>query len=514
LVDQAATGYQQVVSTDGLASVWFDPPPNIETDQIDIAAHYDIAVVGAGLTGLVTALLLAQAGRRVAVLEARSVGAVTTGHSTAKVTLLQATRLSTIVANHTEHVAGAYLEGNREAQAWLMAYAAEPRVQMQHSDAYTYASTQSGASAVRREFDMARRLGLPVEMTDAVELPYPTYAAVCLRDQVQINPVQVLVALAGDLRAAGGRLSENVRVTRVVREKTCQLITSAGNITADNVVLATGIPFLDRGLYFAKVTAQRSYVLAFRAATQIPQGMYISADRPTRSLRTAVHNGEELLLVGGNGHPVGRHSRNPSELVADLAEWTGRWFEGAECTHVWSAQDYEAHGGVPFVGKLPRGGGQVYLATGYSKWGMTNSVAAALRISGEIVDDMPPWARTLGTRVSKPASAIRYLRANAAMGVAAAQGWLSAELHPLQDADRTPAEGTGVVGAERGEPVAVSTIDGRTCAVSAICTHLGGIVRFNDLEKSWDCPLHGSRFAADGTLLEGPATSNLKQREA
>ena len=175
------------MSTDGLASVWFDLPPTIETDEFDRDAHYDVAVVGAGLTGLATALLLARAGRRVAVLEARSVGAVTTGHSTAKVTLLQGTRLSTIVANHTEHVAGAYVEGNREAQEWLTAYAAKHAVQMQHRDAYTYAGTQSGASAVRREFDIARRLGLPVEMTDAVELPYPTYAAVCLPDQVQVQ---------------------------------------------------------------------------------------------------------------------------------------------------------------------------------------------------------------------------------------------------------------------------------------------------------------------------------------
>jgi nitrite reductase/ring-hydroxylating ferredoxin subunit len=267
-------------------------------------------------------------------------------------------------------------------------------------------------------------------------------------------------------------------------------------------------------LYFAKVTAHRSYVLAFRGATQIPHGMYISADQPTRSLRTALHDGEELLLVGGNGHPVGRHPVNPSELVTDLTDWTRRWFQGAERTHVWSAQDYVAHGGVPFVGKLPRGGGHMYLATGYSKWGMTNAVAAAMRISGEILDEVPSWARTLGTRVSKPASAVRYFRANAAIGFAAAQGWLDAELHPLKEEERTPPEGTGVVGAVRGEPVAISTVAGRTCAVSAICTHLGGIVRFNDLEKSWDCPLHGSRFAADGTLLEGPSNSNLKSRPA
>ena len=138
------------MSTDGLASIWLDPPPTIESDRFDSDAHYDVAVVGAGLTGLATALLLARAGRRVVVLEARSVGAVTTGHSTAKVSLLQGTRLSTILSNHTEHVAGAYVEGNREAQAWLLAYASEHGVSMEHRDAYTYAGTQSGASAIRR----------------------------------------------------------------------------------------------------------------------------------------------------------------------------------------------------------------------------------------------------------------------------------------------------------------------------------------------------------------------------
>jgi glycine/D-amino acid oxidase-like deaminating enzyme/nitrite reductase/ring-hydroxylating ferredoxin subunit len=502
------------VPTDGLPSIWLDPPPAVETDWFKPGAHYDDIVVGAGLTGLVAAILLARAGRQVAVLEARSVGAVTTGHSTAKVTLLQGTRLSTIVANHAEHVAAAYVDGNREAQEWLLAYCDKQGIQTERRDAYTYAGTQPGAATVRREFDIGRRLDLDLEMTDAIELPYPTYAAVCLRDQLQFNPVDVLSALVRELRQAGGVVIDGVRVIKVNPGESAEVITSAGGVISTNVVLATGIPFLDRGLYFTKVTAQRSYALAFRVAGQIPRGMYISADSPTRSLRTAMHDGEELLLVGGNGHAVGRQRESPSELVADLTAWTDKWFTGVERTHVWSAQDYEAHGGVPFVGKLPRGGGHVYLATGYSKWGMTNAVAAGFRISGEILDQVPQWARILGTRVSKPASAVRYFRANAEMGLAATKGWLGAELHPLKEQDKTPSEGTGVVGAQRGEPVAISTVNGETCALSAVCTHLGGIVRFNDLEKSWDCPLHGSRFAADGTVLEGPATSDLKQRPA
>ena len=183
---------------------------------------------------------------------------------------------------------------------------------------------------------------------------------------------------------------EGARVTGVSGRSSCELITSAGRLTADNVVLATGIPFLDRGLYFAKVTAQRSYALGFRVSTPIPRGMYISADAPTRSLRTALHEGEELAARRRQRPPSGSPAKNPSDLVADLTAWTSRWFYGAERTHVWSAQDYEALGGVPFVGKLPRGGGHVYLATGYSKWGMTNAVAAALRISGEILNTCRP----------------------------------------------------------------------------------------------------------------------------
>jgi glycine/D-amino acid oxidase-like deaminating enzyme/nitrite reductase/ring-hydroxylating ferredoxin subunit len=492
-----------------MTSLWLDRSRTIETDKLIADTAYDDVVVGAGLTGLVTATLLARAGRRVAVLEARHVGAVTTGNTTAKLSLLQGTMLSNIIKHHSEKVVAAYVEGNREAQAWALRYCADNEIPVERRDAYTYAAKRSGTSSVRKEFEIAERVGLEVEQVDADELPYQTYGAVRLRDQAQFDPLDVLTALAAEFRSRGGILVEGVRVVDVVEETRATVQTSLGTVTADNVILATGIPILDRGLYFAKLTPQRSYALAFRVPGDIPQGMYLSADQPTRSLRTARHDGEDLLVVGGNGHPVGRHPQPPSELVADLTEWTGENFPGAERTHVWSAQDYQPHNYVPFVGKMPRGGGRIYAATGYNKWGMTNAVAAGLRLSAELLGGNMPWAETLGTRVSKPAAAVQAVQANLAVGAAATRGWVAAELHDLSESDRSPAEGQGVVGNTGGKPVAVATVDGRTCAVSAVCTHLGGVVRYNDLEKSWDCPLHGSRFAADGSVLEGPAAKNL-----
>jgi glycine/D-amino acid oxidase-like deaminating enzyme/nitrite reductase/ring-hydroxylating ferredoxin subunit len=498
-----------------MTSLWLENAEQPDTDSFIAGAHFDEIVVGAGLTGLVAAVLLARAGRHVAVLEARELGSVTTGNTTGKLSLLQGTSLSSILSSHSESVASAYVEGNRVAQEWILRYCEEHSVPFDRRDAWTYAGTQEGSKAVQREYEAAHRLGLDVRREEVSELPFPTYGGVRLPNQAQLYPLSLLVALTRELRSSGGVLIEKCRVGSVTRSRPAEVSTNRGPLTAEHVILATGIPFLDRGLYFAKVAAQRSYAIAFAVPGKIPGDMYLSADSPTRSLRTARHHDGDLLLVGGNGHEVGRHSRPPSELVADLRHWTSRHFPGAHATHTWSAQDYRSANSVPFVGHLPRGGGRIYVATGFSKWGMTNAPMAALMIAAQILGDEPKWSKILGRRVSKPAVAARLVGFNAGVGLAAVTGWVGAELRPIQatlDSETVPAEGDGIVGQSRGRPVAISTVEGKTCAVSAVCTHLGGIVRWNDLEHSWDCPLHGSRFRADGGVLEGPATKPLAMK--
>lgn len=491
-------------------SLWLSRSADIVSDEFEAGARYDELVVGAGITGLVTALLFARAGRKVAVIEAREVGAVTTGNTTAKLTVLQGTQLSQIRRHSYQAVLNAYVEANREGFAWLSRYAREHRIPLQVRDAISYAGTREGVERVDDEYQAARSAGLPVMKTGDIGMPFPTFGAVVLKDQAQFDPMDVVRTLVADIRAHGGVVIERVRVTGIRASISPAMVqTPRGPVRAEHVILATGTPILDRGLYWAKLRPSRSYAAAYRVPGELPQGMYVSVDDPRRSVRTTPGEEGDFLIVGGNGHGVGRHP-SPKMQVADLNLWATQYWPGAERTNVWSAQDYETPHRVPFVGWMPRGFGRVYLATGYDKWGMTNSVQCALTLAAEILGGNLPWAKTLHKRITTPVAFASGLGNNAAVAWWYAKGYAGALSRRLPDGP--PEEGRAVVGREGIRPTGVSTVDGVSCRVSVVCPHLRGVLTWNDHERSWDCPAHGSRFAPDGTRLEGPATSDLKLR--
>ncbi|GGH98260.1 FAD-dependent oxidoreductase [Arthrobacter liuii] len=525
-----------------MTSIWLDRRETFTSDPFEPETRYDTVVAGAGLTGLVTALLLARSGQSVLVLEARYPGAVTTGNTTAKVTLLQGTFLSQLARQYSQKQVQAYVDGNREGQAWLLRYLEEQNVPYQRRNAYTYAASAQGTEKLREEISAAGTAGLDVDYVRDAGLPFPVHGAVRLRHQAQINPVEVLDALVADIRSRGGRIVSGVRLRDVTGDSPAAVRTDRGSVRADKVVLATGIPVLDRGLYFAKLTPSRSYAAALELPEDQapPPGMYLSVEQPTHSLRDYQVDGRNLLLVGGHGHHVGRTDSEKAHLTG-LLEWAWQHYPGAVPTHMWSAQDYLPTNLMPFFGKLPRGKGQIYFGTGYNKWGMTNAVAAALGISADILGGQVPWADTIHHRITSPAGALSAVALNAGVAARLASDWgkVTAEGRKFDGRKRgtdqppvpvaagpaaeqggavpaapvpaapVPAEGQGKVYREGNRPVAVSTVGGSSCRLSAVCTHLGGILHWNDNEQTWDCPLHGSRFTNEGKLLEGPATKDL-----
>lgn len=498
-----------------MPSLWLDSrvqdQPSGSPDEFVPGTSYDTVVAGAGITGLATALMLARAGSKVLVLEARHVGAVNTGNTTAKLSLLQGSVLSGLRSQYSLKQVRAYVEANRAGQAWLLEYLEARGVPFQYRDAYTFATTPAGAERLSTEAAVSLAAGLEVESTRETGLPFDVESALRLPRQAQFNPMDVLDALAADVKAAGGTIVEGVRLMNVSNGDPLAVVTRRGEVQARTVVLATGTPVLNRGLYFAKLRPNRSYAAALRLPDGMspPPGMYLSAEPPTRSIRDHPTPDGDLLLVGGFGHPGGR-APSPRSHLEQLLAWAVEHFPGAETTHTWSAQDYQATNLMPFFGRFPRGQGRILFGTGYNKWGMTNGVASALDIVSDITGSgRLPWAQTIHTRVTSLRGAASTVSHNLDTTRQNIQDKAALKDLPPITEETKPAEGTGVTGLFHGKPAAVCTVDGVVCRLSAECAHLGGILHWNDAETSWDCPLHGSRYSATGTLLEGPATHNL-----
>jgi glycine/D-amino acid oxidase-like deaminating enzyme/nitrite reductase/ring-hydroxylating ferredoxin subunit len=484
----------------------------------EAGTQHDVVIVGAGITGLTTAVMLTRAGLDVVVIEAGEVAELATGGNTGKLSLLQGKRLAEIRRHHPAALVRAYVDANREGMDWLLAFADHAGVPYTWRTDHSYAQTPNGLETVREQHAAAREAGLDTRMLapgDLSTMPFPISGAVALDDQVTIDPVTVTQALAREFLEEGGTLHTGIRATGAHVLPSSRVETTEGPVFGEHIVLATGSAILDRGLYFTKTSGMRSYCVSFRVPGEVLNSTFLSVDGPTRSIRPVSDadgpGSTAQLVVGGNGHPVGR-SDSERAAVDDLVSWTAQHFPGAEETHRWSAQDYTSHNEIPFVGAMPRGLGAIRFATGYAKWGLSNAPAAALRLTDEILGtsrhDRPQWMTAISTRLTVPADLVEGAVEGAKVAAAATTGWVEAETRAVPVPQ--PAEGQGVVANRAGLPVGVSTVDGVTRAVSAVCPHLGGVLAWNDAECSWDCPLHASRFAADGTRIEGPALKDLK----
>lgn len=500
------------------ASLWVhDRPPAPTHAPLAGDATTDVVVVGAGMAGLTAADVLSRAGVGVRVLESRRLGSGATGFTTAKISLLQGSRHHTIARRHGAATVRHYADANREGAEHLRARLDELGLPVEERDAVTYALGRGGLPTVEGELEASRAAGVPVERAlQPPDLGVAVAGAVVLPGQAQFDPVPYLGALATAVEAAGGRVHEETRVVAVDRddragdETRFVVRTERGAVRARHVLVCTGMPLVDRGLYFARLEPLRSYCVALRVDGGPPPGlpMAINVDSPTRSLRTAPDpaGGPDLLLVGGEGHVVGREPDTVGRYEA-LVAWAEAHHPVTEVAWRWSTQDYEAVDELPYVGgggTLPDG---MLVATGFAKWGMTNGAAAGLALADDVRGrPARSWRGAFDAgRGDLARSAGRLVELNAKVAYRMVVDRLAA-LRPAG----TPGEGGATVGAlgHTGR----ACVDGEAHEVSAVCPHLGGVLAWNPAERSWDCPLHGSRFGCDGPVLQGPAVTDLRRR--
>jgi glycine/D-amino acid oxidase-like deaminating enzyme len=466
----------------------------------------DDVVVGAGVVGLTTALLLARGGHRVVVVTAEPVGGGSSGRSAGVVSQLHGTAYRRLSGETARRNAAAYRAMNADGFALLADLLETSGTPHERRDAYLVASRPDGATRIDEEHLAAHRAGLRLEkLQRAAELPFEHFGALRLPDQIRVDPAQLLSALAIAAREAGVRIVELERVVDIrVRPKGTSVVeTGAAEYEGRHVVLATGTPILDRGLYALKTAAIR--MVAVGGASTSPVLPILTAIGPEGSTTVAM-TGDGRVSAVGQAHAVGTGGSEARR--ADLVQAAlRRVVPDFVRTDAWSGQDYRPFNPIAFVGLLPRGGGAVSFASGFDGWGLTQGAAAGIRISGDLLRlPRPGWASTISRRATRPRSQGIGLVADVRAASARFSG-----LRRLAPADlRLLREGQGIVHRTDAGPVATSRTGDVIRSVSASCTRAGGVVVWNDLECSWDCPVCGSRFDVDGSVLEGGARGALR----
>lgn len=454
----------------------------------------EIAVIGAGMAGILIADALQRAGHRVLVVEADRIGSGQTGRTTAKITSQHGLIYGKLIRALGRERASQYARMNRQA---VEEYAAVIRSRGIDCDFEVESNYVYGSDpvALRAEAEAAASLGLPAAYTEDIPKPIPALAAVRFDGQAQFHPLKFLAAVAADLT-----VYEHTRVQAVDDRL---LITDRGMVRAEKIVFACHFPIVNfPGLYFARMHQERSYVIALKNV-KAPEGMWVSAEKGGYSFRTY----GDTLLLGGGGHRTGQNKEGGR--YDDLRQKAAAWFPGSREAAHWSAQDCMTPDGAPYIGVFSPNRPDWFVATGFRKWGMTSSMVSALLLR-DLMEGKPHPA----------AAAFDPGRFNVAtvLGVAAEAGHAAAGLGksvfhiPFTAADSLGPGEAGMVRCD-GRKAAVSRDgDGSFRAVSPRCPHLGCELTWNADEQTWDCPCHGSRFDPCGNLLNDPAQTPLDRR--
>lgn len=429
-------------------SLWSETVTLPSFEALNKNIKTDVLIIGGGITGILTAHYLQQAGVNYTLVEADTICNGITKNTTAKITSQHGLIYHKIAKKYGLDAAGLYLEAN-EAALWEYRKLSE-EILCDFVEETNYVYSLTDRKKLEEELDTLSKLKFPATLAEHLPLPFSTAGAVAFPNQAKFHPLKLLAELAKPLH-----IYEHTKVQELIGT---MAVTNCGKIQAENIIVTTHFPFLNKhGSYFLKLYQHRSYVLALTHASK-PVGMYV--DEADQGLSFRTH--QNLLLLGGGGHRTGKKGGTWMEL----REFVGQHYPNAQEVYHWATQDCMTLDGIPYIGRYSKHTPNLYVATGFNKWGMSSAMVAALLLRDLILDKTTPYAP-----VFSPSRSI----------------W-----HPQL------------------------LLNGFESTVNLLtptrkrCPHLGCALKWNKAEHTWDCPCHGSRFTEAGELIDNPATDDVK----
>jgi glycine/D-amino acid oxidase-like deaminating enzyme/nitrite reductase/ring-hydroxylating ferredoxin subunit len=489
-------------------SFWEGTAPEAAFPPLAQDVETDVAIVGGGITGITAACRLSLAGKRVVVLEALRVGLGTTGYSTGNLYATVDNGLYSVRNKWDQETATAVAKSRAETIDWIERIVAQYDLAcgFARRPHYLLATQESEIPQMEQEYDAARAAGLAAGLVDGA--PVPALRALRIENQAQFHPVRFVRMLAKAIASQDCRIFENSKAV-AIDEDARTVTTAGGTVRAEKILLATHTP-KGFNILQTELGPYREYGIAARLEEdRYPEGIFWTFEEPGHSLRSYEVDGTKHLIVIGEKHKTGQH--DDTDYYHEVEAYTRSHFPVREITHRWSAQHYRPADELPYIGRSA-GSDAVCVATGFGTNGLVYGPLAAAILADDIVGRNNPWSGLYDSRRFTPAkSAGSFLRENVNVAGQYLRDYLTpADVEKLENI----APGEGSLATIEGEKYAVYRDEaGRWSVLSPVCTHLGCIVHWNRLEKSWDCPCHGSRFRRDGEVLEGPAIAALEKKE-
>lgn len=496
-----------------MSSLWIDSVKHDVRNfpKLQENINVDVCIIGGGITGISTAYLLTKSGLKVCVLEKDKVAHHASGNTTAKITSQHGLFYDYLINTFSSDFAKGYLNANEEAISNIKSIIDNENIDcdFEFQDNYVFTSLSEEVEKIKNEVEVVNSLGFNASFTDNIPLPTHILAAIKFPNQAQFNPLKYIYGLCDVITKHGGKIYENSKVYDVNGPSNGYDTFTKDNIVSSKyVVLASHYPIINvPGFYFLKMYQEASYLIGVETSSPLFDGMYINTKSPITSFRTASYNGKKILLVGGSEHKVGADI-DLSNCYSNLENIAKDLYPDCKVLFKWHTQDCISLDKIPYIGEFSNLMPNVYVATGFKKWGMTTSNVAANIICDSILGKKNKYANVfLSTRFKPIKNGTEFTN----MLKEVSNSLVIKKFKIPDNSLNSISNDEGAIIEVDGTKIGVyKDLNGKVYAIKPICTHLGCELKFNNLAKTWDCPCHGSRFSYDGKSLYDPSIKDLE----